>query len=88
VLLTELTVDIADAWFEGVRVASPRDPQRRGGHVTLCDEDFRATTTRLWDRGVLPDFRAPDGIRVGLSPLSTSFTELYDGMVVLRDLLA
>jgi kynureninase len=87
VLLTELTVDLADAWFPGVRVASPRDPQRRGGHVTLCRDDFRATTAQLWERGVIPDFRAPDGIRVGLAPLSTSFTELYDGMLVLRDLL-
>jgi kynureninase len=88
VQLTGLTVELADAWFDGVRVASPRDPQRRGGHVTLCRDDFRATTARLWERGVLPDFRAPDGIRVGLSPLSTSFTELYDGMLALRDLLA
>jgi kynureninase len=88
VQLTGLTVELADAWFSGVRVASPRDPQRRGGHVTLCRDDFRATTARLWERGVLPDFRAPDGIRVGLSPLSTSFTELYDGMLALRDLLA
>jgi kynureninase len=86
-LLTELTVDLADAWFRGVRVASPRDPERRGGHVTLCRDDFRTTTAQLWERGVIPDFRAPDGIRVGLSPLSTSFTELYDGMAVLRDLL-
>ena len=88
VRLTELTVELADAWLEGVRVASPREPQRRGGHVTLCRDDFRTTTARLWERGVIPDFRAPDGIRVGLSPLSTSFTELYDGMLVLRDLLA
>jgi len=34
--------------------------------------------------GVIPDFRAPDGIRIGLSPLSTSFVELYDAMEVIR----
>jgi kynureninase len=88
VLLTELTVLLADTWLaeRGVRVASPRDTTRRGGHVTLCREDFRSVNTRLWERGVIPDFRAPDGIRVGLAPLSTSFTELYDGMAALREL--
>lgn len=87
--LTGLCLELADAWLVdlGVRVASPRDPDRRGGHVTLCRNDFRAVNARLWERGVIPDFRSPDGIRVGLAPLSTSFTELYDGMAQLRDLL-
>ena len=43
---------------------------------------------QLWQRGVLPDYRRPDGIRIGPAPLSTSFTELYRGMSVLRDLVA
>ncbi|HTL24065.1 MAG TPA: aminotransferase class V-fold PLP-dependent enzyme [Mycobacteriales bacterium] len=86
--LTGFALALADAWLEpaGVRVASPRDPALRGGHVTLCREDFRAVTAALWERGVVPDFRNPDGIRIGLAPLSTSFAELYDGMAVLRDL--
>jgi kynureninase len=86
--LTGFALSLADAWLmpAGVRVASPRDPAMRGGHLTLCREDFRAVTAALWERGVVPDFRNPDGIRIGLAPLSTSFTELYDGMAVLRDL--
>jgi kynureninase len=86
--LTGFALALADAWLEpaGVRVASPRDPALRGGHVTLCRDDFRAVTAALWERGVIPDFRNPDGIRIGLAPLSTSFAELYDGMAVLRDL--
>jgi kynureninase len=87
-LLTEVTIRLADAWLPGVAVASPRDPDRRGGHVTLCRTGFRDVTARLWEGGVIPDYREPDGIRIGLSPLSTSFTELYDGMAALRDLLA
>ena len=35
--------------------------------------------------GVIPDFRAPDGIRLGLAPLSTSFAEVLDGMLVLAE---
>jgi kynureninase len=37
-------------------------------------------TAVLWQRGVIPDFRPPDGIRIGLSPLSTSFAELERGV--------
>ncbi len=88
--LTDFVLQFADAWLEeyGVAVASPRDGARRGGHVTLRRTDFRELNDRLWERGVLPDFRAPDGIRIGLAPLSTSFTEVDDGLRVLRDLAA
>ncbi|GEL18676.1 kynureninase [Pseudonocardia asaccharolytica] len=87
--LTGFVLDFADAELSryGVTVASPRDPARRGGHITLRRADFRDITDRLWERGVIPDFRAPDGIRVGLAPLSTSFTEVFAGLSVLRELV-
>ncbi len=90
VRLTELTLELVDAWFDGlgVEVASPRDAARRGGHVTLRRSDFREVTDVLWQRGVVPDYRDPGGIRIGPAPLSTSFRELHDGMAVLRDVLA
>ncbi len=90
VLLTEFALRVADTLLapHGVRVATPRDPQRRGGHVTLCRDDFREVNDRLWARGVIPDFRAPDGIRIGLAPLSTSFSEVLLGMTALADELA
>jgi kynureninase len=87
--LTGFTLELADTLLarHGVEVASPRDPDRRGGHVTLRRADFRSLIARLWQRGVLPDFRAPDGIRVGLAPLSTRFTEVYRGIAALDELL-
>lgn len=36
---------------------------------------------------MIPDYREPDGIRIGLSPLSTSFAEVHRGLDVLRDVL-
>ncbi|MFP5345974.1 MAG: aminotransferase class V-fold PLP-dependent enzyme, partial [Actinomycetes bacterium] len=89
VLLTELAVELVDALPArfGVRLASPRDKARRGGHVTIRRHDFREVTEELWRRGVVPDFRGPDGVRIGLSPLSTSFTELYRAIEVLADVL-
>jgi kynureninase len=89
VRLTELTLELADAWLAplGVDVVSPRDAGSRGGHVTLQRADFREVTDELWRRGVVPDYREPGGIRIGPAPLSTSYRELHDGMAVLRDVL-
>jgi len=86
VLLTDFAIEIVDSWPAdlGVEVASPRDSAHRGGHVTIRRHDFREVTSALWARGVIPDFRAPDGIRIGLAPLSSSFAELYDAMEVMR----
>ena len=71
----------------GVRLLSPRDADLRGGHVTIGHPDFRAVTQRLWAEGVIPDFRFPDGIRLGLSPLSTSHVETLTGVIAVRDAL-
>jgi kynureninase len=89
VALTGFALDLVDDWLapHGVEVISPRDPQRRGGHVTIRRPGFREVVERLWARGVLPDYREPDAIRIGPAPLSTSFTELHDGLAVLRDIL-
>ncbi|GAA3617927.1 kynureninase [Microlunatus ginsengisoli] len=90
IVLTEFAIDLHRAWLEplGVELASPTDPARRGGHVTVEHPAFRALLDRLWARGVIPDFRAPQGLRLGLSPLSTSFAEVLAGLAVIRDELA
>ena len=49
--------------------------------------DAKALVAALWERGVIPDYRAPDGIRVGLAPLSTSFAEVAAGFGVLAGLM-
>ena len=46
---------------------------------------MRAVTARLWEQDVIPDYRDPGGLRIGLSPLSTSFAETLDGIVAVRD---
>lgn len=64
----------------GVTLASPRDTARRGSHVTIDHPSFKDVTARLWERGIIPDYRNPNGIRLGLSPLSTSFAETWTGI--------
>jgi kynureninase len=61
-------------------LASPRAAADRGSHVTVDHPRFAGVIAALWERGVIPDFRPPDGIRIGLSPLSTSFAELERGI--------
>ncbi|MBK4347051.1 kynureninase [Lacisediminihabitans changchengi] len=71
----------------GVGVVTPREEARRGSHVTITHPEFRAVTQTLWAQDVIPDFRNPDGIRLGLSPLSTSFAELRVGVEAIRTAL-
>jgi kynureninase len=87
--LTEFAIEVSDRLLGplGVDVASPRDPAVRGSHVTLEHPEFRVATARLWEMGVIPDFRPPDGLRIGLSPLSTSFGETYRGLIAVRAVL-
>lgn len=71
----------------GVRLLSPRDAAVRGGHITIGHERAADVTKVLWADGVIPDFRFPDGIRLGLSPLSTSHIEAVRGVLAVRDAL-
>ncbi len=89
VALTELAMNLADARLAagGVSIASPRDPARRGAHVALAHPDAKRLCAGLIERGVIPDFRRPDVIRFGLSPLSTRFVDVWDGIDALRELL-
>ena len=90
IALTELAIALADERLAsfGVSVASPRDPARRGAHVALAHPGAPALCAALIDRGVIVDFRRPDVIRFGLSPLTTRFVDVWDGVEALRELLA
>jgi kynureninase len=90
VALSELAIALADAVLvpAGVTVASPREPARRGAHVALAHPNARRLCVMLIDDGVIVDFRRPDVIRLGLSPLTTRFVDVWDGIEALRRLLA
>ena len=81
-LLTALAVELVDELLvpHGAVLASPQDPERRGSHITVDHDAFADITARLWEQGIIPDFRRPNGLRLGLSPLTTSFTELQLGV--------
>jgi len=84
--LTQMCIELSDEWLapHGLTVMTPRDAATRGGHVSLQGPDARKVFDKAVAAAVLPDFRNPDTIRLGLSPLSTSYAELWTAMDTIR----
>ncbi len=62
----------------GLTWASPTDPTRRGSHASLGHDDaWRLTQALIAVGRVVPDYRAPDSVRLGFSPLTTSFVDIH-----------
>ncbi len=78
---------IARAEAAGLTIASPRKAERRGGHVSIKIDNGYPITRALFARGIHTDFRTPDTIRFGLSPLYVRFTDIWDTMEALTEIL-
>jgi kynureninase len=89
VQLTEYLITLADAWLLplGCSLASPRDPARRGSHVTLHHPEARRIVQALAPRGVITDYRSPDRVRFGLAPITTRFTDVWDAITQTRQIV-
>ncbi|MDB5476040.1 MAG: kynU [Phenylobacterium sp.] len=85
--LSDLFIALVEARCPDLRLASPRRAQDRGLHVSLTHADGYAIVQALIDRGVVGDFRAPDVLRFGVSPLFTRFVEVWDAVDILADVL-
>jgi kynureninase len=88
--LTSYAVDLHDAWLAplGFELWSPRDPARRGAHVSIRHNQAWPICRALIERAkVIPDFREPDLIRLGLAPLYTRFADVYEALDRLRRLV-
>jgi kynureninase len=71
----------------GAEVVTPREPGRRGSHVTLRHPDALPVMAALIEAGVIGDVRPPDLLRFGFNALYTSFTDLAGALDILRDVL-
>ncbi len=87
---TELMIALHDAWLArlGCSVVTPRDSTRRGGHVTIRHPEARRISEALRRfANVVADFRRPDCLRLAISPLATSYVEVWEGFNRLRELI-
>jgi kynureninase len=88
---TDLMIELFDAWLAplGFSLGTPRDSKKRGGHIIVIHKDAKQIAVALRKlKNVIPDYREPGAIRLAISPLATSYTEVYDGFERLRDLVA
>jgi len=89
--VTEYAIGLFDAVLAplGFTLGSPRDSNRRGSHISIRHpEGYRINRALIAEMNVIPDFRAPDNIRLGFAPLYTSFAEVWDGMERIRTVVA
>ncbi len=88
---TKLMIDLYDAWLAdlGLTLLTSRNPKERGGHISLGHPDAAEICIALREiSNVIPDYRTPNVIRLAISPLPTSYVEVWDGFLRLRDLVA
>ena len=88
---TEMMLALHDEWLAplGFSVATPRNATRRGGHITMKHPEAKQIAVAMREMvKVIPDYREPSSIRVAMSPLATSYREVYDGFARIRDLVS
>src|SRR5581483_4223424 len=88
------TEDLIELWEAllkplGFALNSPREPGVRGLHISLAHpEGLRIDLALINDQSVLPDFRAPDNIRLGIAPIYTSYRDIHTAMTRLQRIVA
>ncbi len=87
VLMTDYATFLTDNLLAplGFSLGSPRDAARRGSHISIRHEEgYRINRAMIEEMNVVPDFRAPDNIRLGFAPLYLSFTDVWEGFDRIR----
>ena len=88
---TQMMIDLYDAWLAplGIELNTSRNAKERGGHISLVHPDAAQICVALRTiSNVIPDYRTPNSIRLAISPLPTSYVEIWDGLDRMRELVA
>ena len=88
---TQMMIELYDAWLAplGIELNTSRDASERGGHISLVHPDAAQICVAMRTiSNVIPDYRTPNSIRLAISPLPTSYVEIWDGFERMRDLVA
>lgn len=93
VLQTDYLISLADEWLIpiGFGIGSPRDPKLRGSHISLKHPDaYQINQNMIYGSPsgvkVIPDFREPDNIRLGIAPIYTSFEDIFLAIEAIREI--
>lgn len=86
--LFDLFATLADARLPGLRLVSPRDAAARGSHISFAHDDAHAMVQALIARRVVGDFRAPDILRFGLTPLYLGHADIWRAVDAMAAMLA
>jgi len=87
ILMTDYASFLTDELLAplGFSLGSPRDSAKRGSHISIRHEEgYRINRAMIEEMNVIPDFRAPDNIRLGFAPLYISFTDIWEGFDRIR----
>jgi kynureninase len=91
---TEYLIFLAEQWLTplGFTLGSPRQAELRGSHVSLRHKESYRINRALIESPppaikVIPDFRAPDNIRLGIAPLYTTFSEIHQALNRMRTIV-
>ena len=88
---TAMMIELYEQWLAplGFTLNTPRNHKQRGGHISLVHPEAEKIAIALRKfANVIPDYRVPNSIRVAISPLATSYVEVYDGFQRIRDLVS
>jgi kynureninase len=88
---TQMMIELYDEWLAplGLELNTSRDPKERGGHISLVHPDAAQICVAMRTiSNVIPDYRTPNSIRLAISPLPTSYVEIWDGFERMRELVA
>jgi kynureninase len=88
---TAMMIELYDAWLAplGIELNTSRNAKERGGHISLVHPDAAQICVAMRTiSNVIPDYRTPNSIRLAISPLPTSYVEIWDGLERMRDLVA
>jgi kynureninase len=87
---TQMMIELYDAWLAplGLELNTSRLSHERGGHISLVHPDAAQICIALRQiSNVIPDYRTPNSIRLAISPLPTSYIEVWDGFERIRELV-
>lgn len=87
ILMTDYAAYLTETFLTpfGFSLGSPRASARRGSHISIRHEEgYRINRAMIEEMNVIPDFRAPDNIRLGFAPLYVSFSDIWEGFDRIR----